>query len=85
MTNSEQVIAKFLKNSKCLSEDEVMKKQFIVGLLKDEQVEAKMMYQASKHGWMAKDFHDRCDFLGPTITLMKLTDDGPCIGGFTKG
>jgi hypothetical protein len=36
MVNSEQVIAKFLKNSKCLNEDEAMKKQFLVGLLKDE-------------------------------------------------
>jgi hypothetical protein len=43
-----------------------------------------MIYQASKNGWMPKDFHERCDYLGPTITIMKLADDGPCIGGFTK-
>ena len=32
---------------------------------------------------MLKDFHERCDDKGPTISLLKIKD-GDCIGGYTK-
>ena len=32
---------------------------------------------------MLKDFHERCDEKGPTITLFKIKD-GDCIGGYSK-
>lgn len=80
----DQVVERFLKSSKCISEEEAKKKSFLIEVLKDEEVEAKMIYQASKDGWMPTDFHERCDFAGATLTLMKLADDGPCIGGFTR-
>ena len=32
---------------------------------------------------MYKDFHDRCNNRGPTISLFKIKD-GDCIGGFTS-
>ncbi len=41
-----------------------------------------MLYRGSLHGWNAKDFHDRCDNKGPTISLFKVKD-GDCIGGYT--
>jgi hypothetical protein len=41
-----------------------------------------LKYRGSDHGWQAKDFHDHCDDIGSTITLLKL-EDGSCIGGFT--
>lgn len=32
---------------------------------------------------MGKDFHSRCDNIGPTISLFQVKD-GDCIGGFTN-
>lgn len=32
---------------------------------------------------MRKDFHSRCDNMGPTLTLFK-TDDGRICGGYTS-
>ena len=32
---------------------------------------------------MAKDFRNRCDLKGPTVTLFKIKD-GDCIGGYTR-
>jgi hypothetical protein len=33
------------------------------------------MYQTSKNGQLAKDFHDRLDGVQPTVTLCKLSND----------
>ena len=44
----------------------------------------KMIYRGSEHGFMAKDFHSRCDGKGPTISLFKLKHNGDCIGGYTE-
>ena len=33
------------------------------------------MYQTSKDGQLAKDFHDRLDGVQPTVTLWKLSND----------
>ena len=41
-----------------------------------------LIYSGSVHGWMAKDFHSRCDNKGPTISLFKIKN-GDCIGGYT--
>ena len=32
----------------------------------------KILYKGSINGWMFKDFHEKVDNNGPTITLMKL-------------
>lgn len=40
-------------------------------------------YRGSRDGWMAKDFHTKCDNKGRTITLCQIKD-GDCIGGFTN-
>ena len=42
-----------------------------------------MLYRGSEHGWKKKDFHDRCDNKGPTISLFKIKD-GDVIGGYSK-
>ncbi len=42
-----------------------------------------MLYRGSEHGWMAEDFHSRCDYKGPTISLFKVKD-GDVIGGYNK-
>ncbi len=28
-----------------------------------------LLYQGSEHGWEPENFHQRCDFKSPTITL----------------
>lgn len=42
-----------------------------------------LLYRGSRDGWRFKDFHYKCDYLGPSITLLKI-QDGCCIGGFTN-
>ena len=42
-----------------------------------------LLYSASAHGWMGKDFHSRCDNKAPTISLFKIVN-GDCIGGYTS-
>ncbi len=42
-----------------------------------------LLYRGSRDGWLAKDFHIRCDGKSPTITLFKIKD-GPNVGGFTN-
>ena len=46
-------------------------------------VKAEIIYRGSENGWMDSDFHSRCDFKSPTITLFKIKD-GDCIGGYTE-
>ena len=38
-------------------------------------------YRATEHGWDAPTFHSRCDFKGPTVTLVEV--DKFIFGGFT--
>ena len=38
-------------------------------------------YRATEHGWDASTFHSKCDFKGPTVTLVKV--DKFVFGGFT--
>ena len=38
-------------------------------------------YRASEHGWNASIFHARCDFKGPSVTLVRVKDF--VFGGFT--
>ena len=38
-------------------------------------------YRASTDGWYTKDFHAKCDDMGPTIVLVKVNEY--IFGGFT--
>ena len=31
-----------------------------------------LCYRASKYGWRSADFHSRCDFKGPTVTIVRV-------------
>jgi len=55
----------------------------LLNLLGNKRFVTYMLYRGSEHGWMCKDFHNRCDNKGPTISLFKVKD-GDCIGGYTK-
>ena len=43
----------------------------------------KLVYRATRDGDTSKDFHDKCDNIGPNITLIR-TKDNHRFGGFTK-
>lgn len=39
--------------------------------MRDQIKEVKLLFRASEHGQTPKDFHDRCDNKGPTVTIIK--------------
>ena len=41
-----------------------------------------LIYKGSRDGWTKSKFHELCDRMGPTITIMK-TKAGAICGGFT--
>jgi hypothetical protein len=41
-----------------------------------------LIYSGDIHGWDCRDFHDRCDSRGRTVSLFQIKD-GDCIGGYT--
>lgn len=43
--------------------------QFVLSNIPGSIKELKLLWRGSSHGWLRKDFHDRCDSKGPTITL----------------
>ena len=42
-----------------------------------------LLYSGHLHGWNYKDFHDRCDSKGRTVSLFQI-EQGDCIGGYTS-
>ncbi len=75
------MIENFLDNSKVATENQ--QKEYLRKLLGNKKFVTYMLYRGSDHGWTAKDFHDRCDNKGPTISLFKVKD-GDVIGGYSK-
>jgi hypothetical protein len=45
-------------------------------------VAALLIYRGSRDGWTRSKFHDLCDRMGPTLTIIK-TKAGAICGGFT--
>ena len=42
-----------------------------------------MLYKGSIHGFKGKDFHNRCDHKGPTISFI-LSEKGYLFGGYVS-
>jgi hypothetical protein len=42
-----------------------------------------LLYRGSRDGWKYKDFHDRCDNKGATVTVIK-SSKGRISGGYTQ-
>ncbi len=42
----------------------------------------KLLYRGSRDGFAAKNFHDLCDLIGPTLTIVKSTTNF-VFGGYT--
>ena len=51
--------------------------------LNNENIIFKLIYRATRDGDTAKEFHKRCDKIGPNLTLVK-TDKNIRFGGFTN-
>lgn len=49
----------------------------------DKNIVFRLVYRASRDGESSKDFHKRCDKIGPNITLVK-TNKNIIFGGFTN-
>jgi hypothetical protein len=41
----------------------------------------KLLYRASRDGWLSTDFHYKCDKKGPTVVIVKV-DNGRLCGGY---
>ncbi len=74
------LIDNFLANSKVATENK--QKEYLLKLLGNKSFVTYMLYRGSDHGWEWKDFHSRCDYKGPTISLFKVKD-GDVIGGYS--
>jgi hypothetical protein len=68
--------------SKCTSKIE--EKKYLLKLLGNKILVTSLLYSGTIHGWEPIDFHSRCDNKGPTITLIKVEENGDCIGGYTN-
>lgn len=51
-------------------------------LTADKDVEITLLYDATKDGWNAADFHAACDNKGATVTLAKSSTGSDYFGGF---
>ena len=67
-----------LNESKILKSEEEF--SFIYSLFQNKR-SFELLYQATRDGSYPKDFHEKCDNKGPTITLIQ-TDDNHKFGGF---
>ncbi len=63
-------------------------KSFLNKILKNwepcKKVFSVLLYRGSQDGWNYKNFHDRCDNKGPTITLFEVNGKNKRCGGYTS-
>jgi hypothetical protein len=75
------VIKTFLPNTRCQITNEM--RAFLFKLLGNKPVTSTLLYSGKFHGWYYKNFHDRCDSKGRTVSLFQI-EQGDCIGGYTS-
>ena len=76
-----------LIDSNILKNELITENFFIFSKLKEiyaynRYIKLNLVYRASRDGDLAKDFHFKCDFIGPNLTLIK-TKKQYIFGGFT--
>ena len=74
-------------DSNILKKELITENFFIFTKLKEiyaynRYIKLNLIYRASRDGDLAKDFHFKCDFIGPNLTIIK-TDKKYIFGGFT--
>jgi len=70
-----------------LNNEDITENFFIFAKLKEifpykRHIKLGLIYRASRDGDLAKNFHQKCDFIGANITIIK-TKEGHIFGGFT--
>ena len=55
---------------------------YIIGFTEGQSF-YELVYNASRDGWSADDFHLNCDGIGPTLVVMETTMGKTC-GGYTS-
>jgi hypothetical protein len=60
----------------------MMMKKWLLSKIRYPVVAALLIYKGSTDGWTMSKFHELCDRMGPTLTVMK-TIGGAICGGFT--
>lgn len=58
---------------------DIADKSYLLSLLEGKDLQ--LIYRGSRDGWNYRDFHQRCDNKGPTVTLFK-TSTGKRCGGY---
>jgi hypothetical protein len=76
----EIAIENFLPGTKCATDEE---RRFLKKELGNKEFVTAVLYQGSAHGKLPLYFHKKCDFKGPTITLVKIKK-GSCLAGKTN-
>ncbi len=74
--------------SNILKKDEITEDFFLFSKIKEiyrynRYIRLMLIYRGSRDGHYAKDFHSKCDLIGPNITLIK-TKKNYIFGGFTN-
>ena len=75
-------------NSTILNKEELMEDFFLFSKIRETfpynmSIKYKLIYKATKHGDTAKDFHSKCDYIGPNLVLVKTKKDF-IFGGVTS-
>ena len=76
----EAVVQSFCNRSTIL-EGNIKHAKQLVDWVEDKEFSWQLCYRASRDGWGARDFHEKCDDVGPTVTLIKCGAN--IFGGFT--
>ena len=76
----EPLLQSLLVSSNILNGDVNLGNQ-LAAWLKDKTFGFELCYRASRDGWGGKDFHGKCDSVGPTVTLLKCGTN--VFGGYT--
>ncbi|XP_028392016.1 uncharacterized protein LOC114516676 [Dendronephthya gigantea] len=71
----------FLFESSTILEGNIEHAKRLVEWVEDKKFSWQLCYRASRDGWRGWNFHDRCDDVGPTVTLVKCGTN--VFGGFT--
>jgi hypothetical protein len=56
--------------------------KWLLSMIPRPVVAALLIYKGSRDGWTTSKFHEFCDSMGPTLTIMKTKAAAIC-GGFT--
>ncbi len=77
-----EIFKTFFPNTRCHINDEM--RAFLWKILGNKPLKiTNRLYSGSNDGWDWKDFHNRCDKKGKTVSLFQIKD-GDCIGGYTS-